>query len=402
MIPELLAPAGDPECLETALYFGADAVYVGLRHFGLRAFAENFTYETLAQAVGRAHRLGRRVYVALNALLRPEDLPRLTETLAELERIGPDALIFADPAVLMSARALGTEIPMHLSTQLSTMNAAACRFWMENGVRRIVLARELSLREIATIRSGIPAALELEAFVHGAMCVAHSGRCLLSSVMTGRSGNDGRCAQPCRWRYELSEVGGDGRRFPVQEDGRGTYILNSKDLMMLRHLGALREAGVDSLKIEGRNKSVFYVASAVSAYRRALNALAGTAPADLEQLEAELLASSSRQAGTGFYFGGEEREDRFRSELPRRYTFVAKVTADARDGVVPVEQRNKFALGERLEVLSPHLTGAAFTLHAMTGPDGGPRRDAPHPQEPLELRCALPLRRGDLLRRLDG
>lgn len=398
--PELLAPAGNPECLETALYFGADAVYVGLRRFGLRAFAENFTYDELRQGIALAHGQGRKVHVALNALLAPGELPALRETLEALGNIRPDAIIFADPAVLVSARELGLDIPLHLSTQASTMNSAACRFWLGSGVSRIILARELTLAQIAQIRSEVPAELELEAFVHGAMCVAYSGRCLLSSVITGRSGNKGRCAQPCRWKYEISEVDGDGRRFPLEEDGRGSYLLNSKDLMMLGHLRELRDAGVDSFKIEGRNKSVYYVASVVSAYRRAIDALDGTA-ADMDALRTELLSSSSRQLGTGFYFG-RGVQDTERTELPRRYSFVGKVMQDACGGYAVVEQRNKFSTGERLEVLSPHLARGSFMVTDLSTMDGEKRRDAPHPQELLRLSCPLPLRAGDLLRRLDA
>lgn len=401
MKPELLAPAGDLECLETAMYFGADAVYVGLKKFGLRAFAGNFTTAALQQAVAAAHARGRRVYVALNALLRPEDLPELRAILLELREIRPDAVIFADPAVLVTAREVDLGLPLHLSTQASVMNEAACRFWMENGVHRIILARELQLPQIAAIRLGAPAELELEAFVHGAMCVAYSGRCLLSSVMTGRSGNDGRCAQPCRWNYEISELHGDGRRFPVEEDEHGAYLLNSKDLMMLEHLDDLRSAGVSSFKIEGRNKSAYYVASTVSAYRRAIDALDG-GQLDLPALRAELLASSSRQVDTGFYYGRGRLQDPERTELPRRYTFVAKAVADSSDGSVIVEQRNKFAVGERLEVLSPQLQAASFEVRSISTLGGEQRRDAPHPQELLRLECPWPLQAGDLLRRAEA
>ena len=399
---ELLAPAGSPECLRTALYFGADAVYVGLERFGLRAFAENFTPEQLRDGVRLAHSQGRRVYVALNALLGPEDLPALRDVLADLAEIGPDAVIFADPAVLMTARSARLDMPLHLSTQASTMNEESCRFWMENGVKRIILARELSLEQIAVLRRGVPDGLQLEVFVHGAMCVAYSGRCLLSTALTGRSGNDGRCAQPCRWSYEISEVGGDGRRFPLTENQQGTFVLNSKDLMMIDHLAELRLAGVDSLKIEGRNKSAYYVASVVSAYRRALDAMEQGVPADLEALRSELLASSSRQTGTGFFFGRKQQQDPKRTELPRQYTFVGRVVENPGSGYVTVEQRNKFVRGDRLEVLSPNLQGASFEVGEICTLDGGMRSEAPHPQELLRLACPLPLSAGDLLRRRDS
>lgn len=402
MSAELLAPAGSPECLETALYFGADAVYLGLERFGLRAFADNFTYAQLQEGIQRAHAQGRKVYVALNALMHPEDLPELAQTLAELQKIGPDALIFSDPAVLVTARETGVSIPLHLSTQASVMNPAACRFWADNGVERIILARELTLTQIAEIRRAVPASLQLEAFVHGAMCVAYSGRCLLSSVITGRSGNQGRCAQPCRWRYEIMEPGGDGRRYPIEEDAQGTYLLNSKDLMMVEHLQEMQAAGVSSFKIEGRNKSIYYVAAVVNAYRRALDALAGGEPADTAQLARELLSSSSRQVGTGFYFGRKGLQDPERTDLPRQYTFVAKVVENSTGGTAAVEQRNKFSVGDRIEVLSPIQHGQSFTVERIWGADGEERSDAPHPQERLQLACPLPLAAGDLLRRVDG
>lgn len=403
MTPELLAPAGNPECLDTALYFGADAVYVGLNRFGMRAFAENFSPAQLEAAVDLAHKKGAKLYVALNALVHEEEKAALYASMGLLKEIGPDAIIFSDPAVLLYARELRLPIPLHLSTQASAANSSTCRFWAQNGVERIILAREVTLAEIRAIRRALGPAPELEVFVHGAMCVAYSGRCLLSAVMTGRSGNKGECAQPCRWQYAISEIGGDGRFFPITEEQDGTYILNAADLQMLEHLGELRDAGVDSFKIEGRNKSVFYVASVLHAYRRAVDALGapGCAP-DMEALRTELEAAASRQSGTGFFYGrGENLQDPHRNEVHRRYTFVAKVLS-SQDGIAEVEQRNHFARGEKLEVLSPHLDGASFVVRELSTTTGEAVERAPHPQQRLRLPCSLPLRNGDLLRRLDS
>lgn len=402
MMPELLAPAGSAECLETALYFGADAVYVGLGRFGMRAFAENFTPEELSEAVTKTHAAGRRLHVALNALIRPEEMKTLRETLGLLREIGPDAVIFSDPAVLMCARELAVHIPLHLSTQASAANGETCRFWAQNGVERIILARELTLEEIRAVRRAVGPELELETFVHGAMCVAYSGRCLLSSVLTGRSGNQGRCAQPCRWEYELSEVGSSGQRFSIREEQEGTYILNANDLMMLEYLPQLQEAGISSFKIEGRNKSVFYVASAVHAYRQALDAQKnGPAPEVIARLKNELEGCSSRQYDTGFYFGRKKRhQDPLRTELPRRYTFVGKVLG-CENNVLTVEQRNHFKTGERLEVLSPYYPQAAFVVEELSTMEGERVETAPHPQQHLRMRCGLKLHPGDLLRRRD-
>lgn len=389
------------ECLDVALRFGADAVYVGGTSFGLRAFADNFGGEDLREAVERCHALGRRLYVAVNALVREGELDALRRYLESLAQTGPDGIIFSDPAVLEAGRGLGLE--MHLSTQASTMNHLACSFWHQQGIRRIVLARETTLDEIRQMRARIPSGLEIEVFVHGAMCVAHSGRCLMSSVLTGRSGNRGECAQPCRWEYELRERGSGGAWHPVLEDGRGTYVLNSRDLMMLDHLPELVDAGVDSLKIEGRMKSAYYVASVVHAYRRALDMCLDGRRESLEGLLAELEKSATRLFTHGFFFGdpGPAGQDVRRDIVPRRYTFVAKVLGPARDGYISVEQRNKFSLGETVEILSPELEGATFTLEEILDADGCQRPCAPHAQEHLLLRCPHALAGGELLRRLD-
>ncbi len=400
----MLAPAGNRECLETAFAFGADAVYIAGKQFGLRAFAANFTDDEIKSAAGYARGLDKKLYVTVNAALREGELPELGGYLRFLRECGVDGIIFSDPAVLQAAKREGIAVPLHLSTQANTMNSHAAQFWREAGVRRIVLSRECTLKEVSEIKRGA-GDLEIEVFVHGAMCIAHSGRCLMSSFMTGRSGNRGECAQPCRWEYFLHERGYDGEYFPVSEDGRGAYVLNSKDLMMIEYIPELIEAGVTSLKIEGRMKSVYYVASVVGAYRRALDGYKehGAAYVFDNALKEELEKSATRLFTTGFFFGnpGGGAQDTVRGVAPRKYTFCAKVTAGAENGVVQVEQRNKFSVGEELETLSPHLRGAAFTVEYMENEDGARQQSAPHAQQKLKINCPFPLRAGDLLRRHD-
>lgn len=398
---ELLAPAGNMECLRAALHFGADAVYLAGRQYGLRAFADNFAPDELQEAVSLAHAMGKRVYLTINALFRGEDFAGLEDSLRVAQKAGVDAVIVSDPGVLMVAR---DYLEVHLSTQASTMNAKSAAFWHAQGVKRVVLARELSLKEIAQIRADTPDSLELEAFVHGAMCVAYSGRCLLSSVFTGRSGNKGACAQPCRWEYTLHERGYAGEYYPIEEDERGTYVLNSKDLMMIEHLPALINAGLCSLKIEGRMKSAYYVACVVNAYRRALDAYyaqpCGSFAPD-PRLVDELIDSATRQFTTGFYFGNprEQGQDVKKDYARRGYHFCGMVLRgqDAR-GLVLVEQRNRFFRGETLYVLSPHMGFESFEAKELFNEEGQPVESAPHPQQRLYMRCPLDLKPGDMLR----
>lgn len=401
--PELLAPAGTMECLRTALDYGADAVYAAGQSFGLRAAAPNFSMAQLREATAIAHSAEKRLYIAVNALIHESELSDLRSYLLELEEIQPDGIIFSDAAVAELHRELNLSIPMHLSTQSSTMNSLACSFWAAAGVSRIVLAREATLQEIERIRSCVPD-LELEVFVHGAMCIAHSGRCLLSSVMAGRSGNAGACAQPCRWEYELREKDSNAPWMSAYEDSSGTYIMNSRDLMMLDHIPELVMSGVNSLKIEGRMKSAYYVASVVSAYRQALDLFFETGERAPRELLEELQKSATRTYTRGFFFGppGASGQDTIRKATPRRYTFAARVIEDAGDGYAWVEQRNKFCVGDLLEVLSPFTDAAAFTVEEIRSEDGELRQSAPHAQERLLLKCPLNLMGGELLRRPDA
>ncbi|WP_066647618.1 peptidase U32 family protein [Christensenella timonensis] len=402
---ELLAPAGNRECMETAFYFGADAVYMAGKDFGLRAFADNFTEEELRMSVAYAHALGKKIYITVNAVLFNHELAALPGYISLLAEIGADGIIVSDPAVLQVVRQDEIPITVHLSTQANTTNYLSASFWHEQGIKRIVLSREVPLEDIRAIRENTPQSLEIEAFVHGAMCVAHSGRCLLSSALTGRSGNKGACAQPCRWEYYLYEKGYEGQYFNIMEDERGTYIMNSRDLMMIRYIPQLVEAGVTSFKIEGRMKSAYYVASVVSAYRRAIDAYyeQGANYAFDDRLEEELVKSATRGFTTGFFFGNPRQagQDTQRDVDLRKYTFVAKITGDMAGGMVHVEQRNKFSTGEMLEVLSPEIQGATFKVERIETLTGEMQESAPHPQQALRINCPYPLKPGDLLRRHD-
>lgn len=316
--------------------------------------------------------------------------------------MGIDAVIVSDPGVMQCCLEAGLEV--HLSTQASTLNAQSAAFWHRQGVKRIVLAREITLAEAAEIAQNAPDGLELEAFIHGAMCIAYSGRCLLSSVLTGRSGNKGECAQPCRWRYTIHEAGYPEEYFPIEEDENGAYLLNSKDLMMIEHLPALIESGIASFKIEGRMKSAYYVGCVVGAYRKAIDAyLADPEHYLLDQaLVQELYDSATRRFTTGFYFGNPagEGQDISRSPVPRRYGFCGIALENSReDGLVLIEQRNKFSVGDTINVLSPNLPPTQFTLKNIWDEQMQEQPAAPHPQQRIYIACPVPLAKGDLLRR---
>jgi U32 family peptidase len=401
MTVELLAPAGSMECLETAFYFGADAAYIGGNSFGLRAYSPNFTNEELRMAVRLAHDNRKKIYITANSVIGSSQMNELTEYLFFLADTGVDAVIASDPAVVKIIRDHNIALNIHLSTQANTCNYMSAAFWHEAGVRRIVLSRELSLDDIRTISNNKPKDLELEVFVHGAMCVAYSGRCLLSHALTGRSANKGECTQPCRWEYHLHEKGHDGQYFPISEDVNGTYVLNSKDLMMIEYIPELMEAGITSFKIEGRMKSPYYVASTVNAYRRAMDAFVrdGGRYAFDPSLKEELVKSATRQFSTGFFFG-RPQQDIAKEEGTRCYSFVAMVREDAADGQVLLEQRNKFLQGDTLEVLSPHLSNASIVVEKITNMDGEEQDSAPHPQQIIRIPCSLPCKAGDILRKI--
>jgi len=405
-LPELLAPAGNPERLKAALHFGADAVYLGMRKLSLRNFADNFTLDELNEACTLAHGLFRRVYVTLNAFARDSELRDLPGMLRDIAAAGADALIVNDPGVLCLARETLPDMELHLSTQANTLNARAAAFWHAQGVKRIVLARELTLTQIEAIRNACPPELELEMFVHGAMCISYSGRCLLSNYLNGRDSNRGECAQPCRWRYELCEAGKDGAYFPIEQDDQGAYVLNSRDLNLLPLLPGVLKTGVNSLKIEGRMKSVYYVATVVNAYRMALDAYRDSAPGELtppdRKLEEELEKASHRAYTAGFALGdpGPEGQSAGYGGYLQTHELSAMVLGyDGVGGRALVEQRNRFFTGDTLEILSPGDTARSAVVSYIETKAGERVNCAPHPQERLWIGCDAPLLPGDMLRK---
>ncbi len=400
--PELLAPAGTPEKMKMALLYGADAVYLGGKSFGLRALGGNFSREDLRDGVSFAHALGKRVYVTVNIFPHNADIAQLPEYLRYLQEIGVDALLVADLGVFSLCREVIPEMELHVSTQANVTNDRAALAWQRLGAKRIVLARELSLSEIRTIRAHVGA--ELEMFVHGAMCISYSGRCLLSSYFTGRDANRGTCAQSCRWRYALVEETRPGQYFPIEEDERGTYILNSKDLCLLPRLAEVIESGVDSLKIEGRMKSVHYVASVTKAYRLAIDAYAAD-PQHYKVQSAwleELGKVSHRAYTTGFVFHQPTADDQIygSSSYEQTSDFVGLVRAyDAATGWATVEQRNHMRLGEEIELFQPKLPGFRQRIEAMEDADGTPIEAAPHPQQIVRIHMRQAVEPYAILRR---
>ena len=395
---ELLAPAGNFEKFLTALHFGADAVYLAGNRFGLRAFAGNFTDEEIVKAVQIAHSKGKKVYVTLNIIAKDNDFDGLKEYLEFLQnKAKVDAVIVADIGVLQFVRIHAPVLDIHVSTQANIINSYTANFFADLGVKRLILARELSLEQIKNIRKNLSPKVEIEVFVHGAMCMAYSGRCLLSNYLTGRDSNHGECVQACRWKYYVREVSRDDE-LEVQEDEKGSYIFNSKDLNMLPYLKELKEAGVDSIKIEGRMKSAYYVATVVNAYRMALDMLPKRPTKELCQ---ELLKASHRRYTTGFYFNEENRQYQEDSMPVQDSDFVAVVTKDCETGEVQVEMRNKFSVGDELEVLSPDKKtfNKKIKIEKIVNALGEEIESAKKVQEKVIINCNLPLKVGDILRK---
>ena len=399
--PELLAPAGTMEKLQMALAYGADAAYLGGVQFGLRAFGGNFANEEIRAAVQLAHGAGKKVYVTVNVFPHNDDLVSLPDYLRFLAEVGADAVLVADLGVFMLVREAAPTLPVHISTQANNVNWRTVRAWQELGAARVVLARELSREEIREIRRHT--SVELELFVHGAMCISYSGRCLLSSYFTGRDANRGACAQSCRWKYALVEMSRPGEYYPIAEDERGTYIMNSKDLCLLPHLDEVVSCGIDSLKIEGRMKSVHYVASVVKAYRMALDACLSGNPYEVrEEWRAELEKVSHRAYTTGFFFGKTTGADQIygSSSYEQTSDFVGLVRAyDPVTQIATVEQRNNMKLGQEIEIFQPH--GASFRqeLAEMWDADGQPITAAPHPQQIVRIRMVQAVEENSILRR---
>ena len=394
---ELLAPAGNWERFETAVRFGADAVYLGTTAFSLRNMADNFTLEEVEKACAYAHTRGVKVYVTVNAFMRDSELETLPETLTALEKAGADALIINDPSVIRTAKMVIPGMPLHLSTQANTLNSEAALFWHEQGIERIVLARELKLSEIAEMRKRLPPSLELEAFVHGAMCVSYSGRCLLSNYIAGRDSNRGECVQPCRWSYEFRERGSNGEFFTLISEKDGSYILNSRDMCMAEHLDELIDSGIVSLKIEGRMKSILYVATVVNAYRMALDG------ADIKTVLDELNKISHRPYTTGFMLDNSaELMAPSSGDYIQAYRISAVVLEyHPESKTALVEQRNRFFDGDELSILSPGDVARSFRVRGISTEDGVSMDSAPHPCERLIIGCDEPLLPGDILRQLN-
>lgn len=388
--PELLAPAGNLEKLKMAVIYGADAVYLGGEEYGLRAGADNFTKEEMAEGIKFAHDRGKRVYITANIIPHNEDLEGLPEFIKEIEKMGADAVILADPGIFSIVKEAAPELEIHLSTQANNTNYKSSLFWHNLGVKRIVLARELSFKEIKEIREKTPDTLEIEAFIHGAMCISYSGRCLLSNYMAGRDANRGLCAHPCRWKYYLVEEKRPGEYIPVEENERGTFFFNSKDLCMIEHIPEIIDSGITSLKIEGRIKSAYYVATVVKAYRQAIDEYLKNPkeysynPIWLEEIK----KASHREFTTGFYFekptGNEQIYEN--SSYIREYSFVGRVLEyDEKTGVATIEQRNRFYKGDEIEIVSPN-DYFVQKVELMKDTEGNEIDVAPHPQMIIKMK----------------
>ena len=403
-VPELLVPASSLEVLKVAVVFGADAVYIGGEVFGLRAKAKNFTLEEMREGVEFAHAHGVKVYVTANILAHNADLSGVREYFEELKTVGPDALIISDPGVFVIAREVLPDMELHVSTQANNTNYGTYRFWKEQGAKRVVSARELSLAEIKEIRANIPDDMEIETFIHGAMCISYSGRCLLSNYFTGRDANQGACTHPCRWKYAVVEESRPGEYLPVYENERGTYIFNSKDLCMIEYIPELIDAGIDSFKIEGRMKTALYVATVARTYRRAIDDYLKSPKLYQEHMPWYLDQISNctyRQFTTGFFFGkpSEEAQIYDSNTYVKEYTYLGIVGEPDEQGLYEIEQRNKFSVGETIEVMKPDGSNVEVTVQRIVNEDGEDQTSAPHPKQKLWIDLGCPLDRYDILRR---
>ena len=402
--PELLIPASSLEVLKTAVMFGADAVYIGGEAFGLRAKAKNFSMEDMKKGVEFAHAHGVKVHVTVNILAHNDDLPGVEEYLKELKEVGPDALIIADPGVFELAKEICPEIQRHVSTQANNTNYATYQFWWKQGASRVVSARELSLREIKEIRERIPAEMEIESFIHGAMCISYSGRCLLSNYLTGRDSNQGACTHPCRWKYSVMEESRPGEYFPVYENERGTYIFNSKDLCMIEHMDDIMTSGIDSLKIEGRMKTALYVATVARTYRKAIDDYLKD-PALYEKNMPWYLDQISnctyRQFTTGFFYGKPDSEAQIydSNTYVKEYTYLGIVGGTNEEGLYRIEQRNKFSVGETIEVMKPNGENLEAKVLRIVNEEGEEQESAPHPKQVLFIDLGVTMEQYDILRR---
>ena len=420
--PELLIPASSLEVLKVAVAFGADAVYIGGEAYGLRAKAKNFSREDMAEGIRYAHAHGVKVHVTVNILAHNRDLPGVKDYLEELRDMRPDALIIADPGIFLLAGQICPEIPRHISTQANNTNAETCRFWYELGAERVVTARELSLQELRELRETVPEGLELETFVHGAMCISYSGRCLLSSYFAGRDANQGACTHPCRWTYRLAEavpVSGDARTdesflyleeetrpgeyLPVYENDRGTYIFNSRDLCMVDHLPDLMACGIDSFKIEGRMKTALYVASAARTYRHAIDDYMKDPELyerNLPWYRDQITDCTYRRFTTGFFYGRPGHDDQVydSNTYVTGYVYLGAVQGTDSHGDIVIGQKNRFFRGDRIEIMKPDGTNPEAEVLSIRDAEGRLMESAPHPRQELHVRLSLPAEPQDILR----
>lgn len=401
---ELLAPAGDMERLEAAVKFGANAVFMAGDSFGLRANAKNFDREAMKKAVDYAHENGVNVHITMNIVPHDEDMVGIEDYLKYLDEIGVDALIISDPGIFSIAKEL-TDIDLHVSTQASVTNSATVNFWYNMGAKRVILARELSLEEIIEIRNNTPKDLEIEVFVHGAMCISYSGRCLLSNYMTGRDANRGDCSQACRWKYSIQEENRPGEYYPIEEDGSGTYIMNSKDLCLIDELDKLIEAGIDSFKIEGRMKTAFYVATVIRSYRQVIDAYyeGNYNEETVQKYFNELQKASHRHYTKGFFHKKPDGKDQIyeNSSYIRKYDFIGTVLAynpDTKEAII--EQRNRFFPGEEIEIFGNSKDFYEYKIPSMRNAKGEELEVANKPKEKIYMTIDLPLEEGDMLRRV--
>ncbi|MCM1494998.1 MAG: U32 family peptidase [Bacteroides sp.] len=404
---ELLIPAGSLEVLKTAVRYGADAVYIGGEAFGLRAKAHNFNLEEMKEGIAFAHAHDCRVYLTVNIFAHNKDLEGIRNYFQSLQQVAVDGLIISDPGVVMLAKELLPEVELHISTQANNTNYGTYRFWHGLGARRVVAARELSLAEIREIREHIPEDMEIEAFTHGAMCISYSGRCLLSSYFTGRDANQGACTHPCRWKYAVMEEKRPGEYLPVQEDERGTYIFNSKDLCMIEHIPELLAAGIDSFKIEGRMKTALYVATVARTYRKALDDYMESPQLyqqNMEYYREEIAKCTYRQFTTGFYFGRTDSASQIydNNTYIKEYTYLGTVQAVDSEGCLVLEQRNKFSVGECIEAMLFDGSNQLLTVRSIRDEEGRLMESAPHPKQILHVDLEQVLPVGCVLRRKEA
>lgn len=401
---ELLIPAGSLDVLKTAVVYGADAVYIGGEAFGLRAKAKNFSMEEIREGISFAHERGVRVYVTANILAHNGDLEGVERYFEELKDAAPDALIISDPGVFSIARRVLPEMDIHISTQANNTNYETYRFWWKLGAKRVVSARELTMDEIKEIRSHIPEEMEIESFIHGAMCISYSGRCLLSNYFTGRDANQGACTHPCRWKYAVAEESRPGEYLPVEENERGTFLFSSRDLCMIEHIPELMESGIDSFKIEGRMKTALYVAAVARTYRKAIDDYRKN-PAlyreNMEWYKEEIGKCTCREFSTGFYFGkpAENGQIYQNSTYIKNYTYLGTVDAVDGQGRCRIEQKNKFTVGEIIEVMKPDGRNLEMEVRGIWNEDGQMQESAPHARQILWVELEGGLDRYDILRR---